>query len=309
MDLNHVERRYTKKLYRNDEFSFIIFRLDDNVCRNSCGRLPKRFSRQTTIDKAVPEIWDHLMSCGPNSDLRSSSQNSGLFRLDPRTKIGLLLLVTVSAATAPHTTYELGLVALITLLALAIKPKRKNRVLGPLLWLLIYTVVYLATKWFFTYQDNFTFTALLAFLGLVHKVFPCAFIGSLIISTTKTSEFLTAVSKLHIPKSFSIPLAIMLRYLPTVLEDFRYIKEAMTLRDVSPTICGFLTRPATTLECIYVPLLMAASKAADELTMASITRGIENPKVRTCFRPLGFKTIDLLVLILFAVFFTFGIFS
>lgn len=32
-----------------------------------------------------------------------------------------------------------------------------------------------------------------------------------------------------------------------------------------------------TIECIYVPLMMAASKAADELSIASITRGIENP--------------------------------
>ena len=37
-----------------------------------------------------------------------------------------------------------------------------------------------------------------------------------------------------------------------------------------------------TVECIYVPLMMAASKAADELSIASITRGIENPKPRTC---------------------------
>ena len=37
-----------------------------------------------------------------------------------------------------------------------------------------------------------------------------------------------------------------------------------------------------TIECIYVPLMMAASKAADELSIASITRGIENPNPRTC---------------------------
>ena len=54
------------------------------------------------------------------------------------------------------------------------------------------------------------------------------------------------------------------------------------MRDVSPTPAGFLKNPGMTIECIYVPLMMAASKAADELSIASVTRGIENPNPRTC---------------------------
>lgn len=77
-------------------------------------------------------------------------------------------------------------------------------------------------------------------------------------------------------------LAIMLRYIPTVREDWRYIKDAMRLRDVSPSFVGLLKNPSMTIECLYVPLLMAASKAADELSIAAVTRGIENPRQRTC---------------------------
>jgi energy-coupling factor transport system permease protein len=236
----------------------------------------------------------------------SSREKSGLFWLDPRTKTGLMLISILAATAAPNTTYELGLVALIALLAQVLKPKTQRRNHQTLLWLLMYLAIYLATMLILSYPNNYTLTALLAFLGLVHKVFPCAFLGSLIISTTKTSEFLTAASKLHIPKSFSIPLAIMLRYLPTIFEDWRCIKEAMILRDVSPTFWRILTHPITTMECIYVPLLMAASKASDELSMAAITRGIENPKPRTCFRPIGFKAVDFLVLVVFAIFLAFG---
>ena len=36
-----------------------------------------------------------------------------------------------------------------------------------------------------------------------------------------------------------------------------------------------------TIDCIYVPLLMSASRAADELSMAAVARGIENPVART----------------------------
>ncbi|MDR1487099.1 MAG: energy-coupling factor transporter transmembrane protein EcfT, partial [Deltaproteobacteria bacterium] len=216
----------------------------------------------------------------------NAAKKSGLFGLDPRTKTGLMLITIVAASSAPDTTYELGLVALIAILAQALKPKDLRRSRRTLSWLLAYLAIYSATILIISHPNNYALTALLAFLGLLHKVFPCAFLGSLIISTTKTSEFLTAAGKLHIPKSFSIPLAIMLRYFPTIIEDWRSIKQAMILRDVSPTFWRILTHPVTTMECIYVPLLMAASKASDELSMAAITRGIENPKPRTCFRPI-----------------------
>lgn len=76
----------------------------------------------------------------------------------------------------------------------------------------------------------------------------------------------------------------------------------MRLRDVSPTLWGFLKAPAMTVNCIYVPLLTAASKAADELSIASVTRGIENPKPRTCLVSIRMQTGDILTLILFAAF-------
>ena len=107
-------------------------------------------------------------------------------------------------------------------------------------------------------------------------------LSGIVISTTKVSEFLSAMNRVHAPKKLVIPLAVMLRYIPTIQEDWRFIKDAMRLRDVSPSLKGLLTHPGMTVECIYVPLMMAASKAADELSIASVTRDIENPKPRTC---------------------------
>ena len=127
-------------------------------------------------------------------------------------------------------------------------------------------------------------------------------LAGLVIATTKVGEFLSAMARLHVPKKLTIPIAVMLRYLPTIREDWHYIKDAMRLRDVSPTFFGFLKTPAMTVNCIYVPLLTAASKAADELSIASVTRGIENPKPRTCLVKIQMRAADLLTMALFAVF-------
>jgi energy-coupling factor transport system permease protein len=208
---------------------------------------------------------------------------------DPRTKIGLLVLCILAAATAPALAYELGLVLLVAFFGLFCG-KWRYALIGAL----TYAVAFLLTLAAVGYAKGTARTTLMAFLGLVHKVYPCGFLSGIMISTTKVSEFLTAMNRMRVPKTLVIPLAVMLRYLPTIQEDWRFIKDAMRLRDVYPSFWGLLTRPGMTVECLYVPLMMTASKAADELSIASITRGIENPRPRTCLVQIGFGMADLL---------------
>ena len=220
---------------------------------------------------------------------------------DPRTKFLLLLFSVLAATFAPNLIYEVGLVILIALFALACS-KVKIAVRG----VLVYAVLYGITTVTITYASAGAQATLLAFFGLIHKVYPCGLMGGIMIGTTRISEFLSAMNKLPAPKSFTIPFAIMLRYIPTIREDWHFIKDAMRLRDVSPTLGGLLTRPAMTLECVYAPLLMAASKAADELSIASVTRGIENPHPRTCFAEIRFHVTDFIAIACFAAYFAAG---
>ena len=217
--------------------------------------------------------------------------------LDPRTKLFLILLCVLSAVFAPNLYFQFVLVTFIGLLA-AVNGKWRYALRG----IFAYALICAFTVWCMGVLTGTWRTMFVAFLGLVHKVYACGMLAGLVISTTKVGEFLSAMARLHIPKKLTIPIAVMLRYLPTIREDWRFIKDAMRLRDVSPTLWGFLKAPAMTVNCIYVPLLMAASKAADELSIASVTRGIENPKPRTCLVSIRMQTGDILTLILFAAF-------
>ncbi len=217
--------------------------------------------------------------------------------LDPRTKLCLILLCVLSAMFAPNLQFQLALVALIGLLA-ALSGKWRYALRG----ILAYALICAFTVWCMGVLTGTWRTMFVAFLGLVHKVYACGMLAGLVIATTKVGEFLSAMARLHVPKKLTIPIAVMLRYLPTIREDWHYIKDAMRLRDVSPTFFGFLKTPAMTVNCIYVPLLTAASKAADELSIASVTRGIENPKPRTCLVKIQMRAADLLTMALFTVF-------
>lgn len=215
--------------------------------------------------------------------------------LDPRTKLFLILLCVLSAVFAPNLYFQFVFVTLIALLA-AVSGKWLYALHG----MIAYALICVFTIWCMGVLTGTWRTMFVAFLGLVHKVYACGMLAGLVISTTKVGEFLSAMARLHIPKKLTIPIAVMLRYLPTIREDWHYIKDAMRLRDVSPTLRGFLKAPAMTVNCIYVPLLSAASKAADELSIASVTRGIENSKPRTCLVKIQMRAADFLAMVLLA---------
>lgn len=217
--------------------------------------------------------------------------------LDPRAKLFLILLCVLSAVFAPNLYFQFVLVTLIALLA-ALSGKWRYALRG----IIAYALICVFTVWCMGMLTGTWRTMFVAFLGLVHKVYACGMLAGLVISTTKVGEFLSAMARLHIPKKLTIPIAVMLRYLPTIREDWHYIKDAMRLRDVSPTLLGFLKAPAMTINCIYVPLMTAASKAADELSIASVTRGIESPKPRTCLVKIQMQAADFWAMILFALF-------
>ncbi len=221
-------------------------------------------------------------------------------RIDPRTKIVLLLLCVLSAAMAPSLLYEMLLVGLVALYGIVCRRVRYS-ILGTIAYIGFYFLTVEALQLHGSLQ-----VILIAFLGLVHKVYPCGMLAGIILYTTKAGEFLSAMYRSRIPRKIVIPLAVMLRYVPVIREDWGYIKDAMRMRDVSPSLKGLLTYPGMTVECIYVPMMMAASKAADELTIASVTRGIENPKPRTSIIQIGFSVLDLIAVLCFLAMFLIG---
>lgn len=170
--------------------------------------------------------------------------------LDLRTKLALLFLCVLSAILTPNLYARFALVALLGLLAV-LNGKWRYALRG----ILVYGLICAFTVWCMGFLTGTWRMMFVAFLGLVHKVYACGILAGSVISTTKVGEFLSAMVRLHIPKKLTISIAVMLRYLPTIREDWYSIRDAMLLRDVSPTFWGFLKAPAMTVNCIYVPLL------------------------------------------------------
>ena len=49
-----------------------------------------------------------------------------------------------------------------------------------------------------------------------------------------------------------------------------------------------------------MPMLVSASKISDEISQAAITRGIDHMERRTTLEKVGFRTVDIALMILYA---------
>lgn len=122
-------------------------------------------------------------------------------------------------------------------------------------------------------------------------VFPCVMGGMYIVSTTSVSQLISAFRRMRMPESFTITMAVTLRYLPALREDVRHILDAMSLRQIRSL--------EQRLECVYIPILMGTAQTAEELSESATARGIENPGRKTSWQPIGFHVRDGIVTLLF----------
>lgn len=227
---------------------------------------------------------------------RTSGQSRGLISVDPRTKLSLLLMGNLAVFFAPALGYEILLAGVILLFGMLCGVYRFSVKMAAAYLAILVLQLLSAAYLHGTFQ-----VMLVSFAMFIRKIFPCAMLGGILVSTTRVNEFMAAMNRIRMPKSVVIPLTVMLRYFPMVGEDWRYIRDAMKMRGVSPSPAGLLVHPGRTVECIYVPLMMSASKIADELSAAAVTRGIENPKPRTCLQQIRFYPADAVCAFFFAV--------
>ncbi|WP_049042679.1 energy-coupling factor transporter transmembrane component T [Clostridium sporogenes] len=220
----------------------------------------------------------------------------GVLKIDPRTKIILMILGNVAIFLAFSIQIKISLIIFYLIFGF-LCGAYKSPIKISLGYFGLILVEYLGGK----YLSGTLALMIITFSQFIKMILPCALLASIMISTTKVSEFMGALNKMKVSKKVIITLTVMIRYFPVVFEDWKNIKDSMRMRDVSPTFLGFLKNPSDTIECIYVPMLMSASKVSDELSAAAITRAIENPNPRTCMVKMKMRFYDYLSISLMVI--------
>lgn len=225
-----------------------------------------------------------------NTELLASQTVEKGVRFDPRTKLAVLLTLVLLILGGSYQTTLCYLPALLPLVMLFSAQRYKAAGLYAALF-----GVCLCLQAFALPRVN----GVLGYLLMLPAVMPLYFLPSImaayfIVTTTTVSEFVAAMERVHIPEQITIPMAVMFRFFPTVMEEWRAINDAMRMRGIR--WAG--GKIGAMLEYRLVPMLLCSVNIGDELSAAALTRGLGGPVHRTNICELGFRLQDIVLLLL-----------
>ena len=129
------------------------------------------------------------------------------------------------------------------------------------------------------------------------RILTIALALNILFQTTEIAELIASLQVSHIPQAIVIPIAIILRFLPSLKQDAIYIKQGMKTRGVGLSFWRVLSHPAQTYEGFLIPILMRLLMTATELSASAETRGISYPCKKTHYILVDFRLRDGLLLI------------
>ncbi len=234
--------------------------------------------------------------------------NSPVHRLDPRTKLIMLVVYIVALFTAGGiVSYCLMLAFLLTSIALSgIPVKSFIRGLKPLIFILVFTGVLnlfftqdgnvLVSVWVITITDAGVVRAIMMLariLMLVTGTFLLTYTTSPIALTDGLESLLGPLKKIKVPvHELSMMMCIALRFIPTLIEETDKIMSAQKARGADFET-GKLMERVKALVPILVPLFISAFRRADELATAMECRCYHGGEGRTKMKLLRYKRLDL----------------
>ncbi|MDO4633610.1 MAG: energy-coupling factor transporter transmembrane component T [Eubacteriales bacterium] len=218
------------------------------------------------------------------------------FRLDPRTKILLLVLVTavvlggVGGNHMQPFVYVLSVLPAAMLLSVG---KVRKAMRGMLLILMAYTAQFLLMGKI----HGISGFLLLFVTGIWSRLLPGMMMGQYVMETTTVSEFIAAFERMHVPLQLTVPLSVMFRFFPTVKEEFQAINAAMKMRDIRFG-GGNMVKA---IEYRIVPMLSCSARIGEELSAAALSRGLCGERKRSNVCRIGFGICDRICLVFGAV--------
>lgn len=215
--------------------------------------------------------------------------------LDPRTKLLMLvlfsLIVMIDVADGPAAVVR-GVMTFVPVALIVAEGKPHIGVWFTLLFVAAMLLTEMA-------QDHFSGAPGMIVLFLCYIVTQFAPVMMMVwyaLSTTTISEWMAALHRLHAPQGLTISIAVMMRFFPTLAEEYRAIRDAMRMRGIG--LGG--GKPTKMVEYRLVPLLFSSVSIGDELSAAAVTRGLGAPVVRTNVCNIGFHWQDALLTLLTA---------
>lgn len=239
--------------------------------------------------------------------------DSIIHRMDPRAKIGAMLLLMV-AIFIPAGYIGYAIIAVLIITAVFLSKLRLNfiwRSVKPMMFMLLFlwiiNVLVLRTGYvmftvfgFKVYSD-----AIFQTLFIIIRLLLMIIVTTILTATTKPLELtlgiedlLTPFKVIHVPAhEIAMMISIALRFIPTLIEETNRIIKAQTSRGVDLDE-GTLKEKLMAILALIVPLFVSAFQRAEELANAMEARGYIPNRPRTRYKQLEMTFKDYVLLLL-----------
>ena len=233
----------------------------------------------------------------------SGSVGTPIHRLDPRTKLALLLASFIMAIL-PERPLVAGLAAFLVLVHLALA-----RAWGELYrcrWLLLGLALFSVIVWsllatgptplFWRVSRESVAFGTATFLKLGAMMLS----GLALLATTRVEELFLGLVKLRLPYPVAFAFALALRWVPEVYQTALRVKEAQEVRGLALQEGGLLTRLRRHLP-LLVPIFLLTLRRTQTMAWTLEARGFQAQRHRTYLLEIKMTPRDWLVLAFAAI--------
>ena len=238
--------------------------------------------------------------------------NSVIHHMDPRAKIGAMLLMMIAIfIPAGYIGYLIiGAVVVATALIAKLKISFLWRAMKPMLFMLVFLLIInlLVIKegevFLTIFGISFYSEAIFQTLYIVIRLALMIMITTILTATTKPLELTLGIEDLlkpfqviHVPAhEIAMMISIALRFIPTLIEETQRIMKAQASRGVDMDE-GSLMEKVKAILSLIVPLFVSAFQRAEDLAYAMEARGYIPNRIRTRYKQLKMQSIDYVLLV------------
>lgn len=211
--------------------------------------------------------------------------------LDPRSKILLVLLVSLAVMSPGGLVFVPAGIVLATGLAVAERAWSRAVVI-PVSAAVMYVCGWvLPLVW-----ANPVVTVVAIGCGYLIRFIAAFGVGAHLIATTSPTQLSAALRAWHLPRAISVTLAVMLRFFPVVAAESAAVLDAMRLRGLAGAT-GLARHPILSMERFTVPMIAASLCASEDLSASAILRGLGSRRRPVSLDPPRFGWHDLVLIL------------
>ena len=230
-------------------------------------------------------------------------RDTAVHRLDPRTKMLLLLGSFGLVFVFLNPLYGLGILAVVLLFGYVAEALINLKRIWFILVMIGLVTVVLWSIFGSGETPLFLFVeweGLLYGLGVALRIDTTIIAGMIFLSTTRNEEIATGLVKLGIPYRFAFAVSTALRLVPTIAATGATIGQAQRSRGLDLDSGNFIQRVRKFVP-LLVPVFISTIRSTNVFSMALESKGFGASGERTYFLRIALRRQDVLVLLGFVV--------